>query len=338
MLTVRLMPDDTMEILGRIDTQIKLRGVRIESEGVSSVIRNAAYHFPGLHAKNPPDVSTILSRHPQLKADQLVSFIGLDATATIAHRRSTKPRIYENVPRGLTRALKEACNRELASYMRPAHIVPLDFLPLNQNGKTDNKVLVALFQSESLEALGRAGAQRSDQCTNGSESSRSLNEAESKAAEIICHYVEVRREQLSPSSNLFQLGFDSVKLVHLASEFRTSYNTRSLSVGTIIQHPTIEELARLLEGIRGTNQERPSTSRVTDFSRQWRPEVEETYGAEKIESALPTFPVQDGVLYRSADLKSLYIQHVLLRIRGNVDIEKLKSAWTALMAQHEILR
>ncbi|KAL5533182.1 hypothetical protein ACEPAF_4958 [Sanghuangporus sanghuang] len=335
---VRLMPDDTMEILGRIDTQIKLRGVRIESEGVSSVIRNAAVRFPGLHVKNAPDVSTILARHPQLKTDQLVSFIGLDSTATIAHRRSTKPSIYENVPRGLMHALKEACTRELASYMRPAHVVPLDFIPLNQNGKTDNKVLSALFQCESLETLSRAGAQKGDHHVNGVESSRSLNELEVNVAEIICKYAEVRKEQLIPSSNLFQLGFDSVKLVRLASEFRSLCNARSLSVGTIIQHPTIEGLATLLEGAQGPNQGKSSVSRVEEFAQQWRPEVEETYGAEKIEKALPTFPVQDGVLYRSADLKTLYIQHVLLRVHGGVDIEKLKSAWTALMAQHEILR
>ncbi|KAL5529265.1 hypothetical protein ACEPAG_5250 [Sanghuangporus baumii] len=335
---VRLMPDDTMEILGRIDTQIKLRGVRIESEGVSSVIRNAAVRFPGLNVKNAPDVSTILARHPQLKTDQLVSFVGLDSSATIAHRRSTKPNIYENVPRGLIHALKEACTRELASYMRPAHIVPLDFIPLNQNGKTDNKVLSALFQSESLEALSRAGVRKSDHHANGVESSRSLNETEVKVAEIICKYVEIRKEQLIPSSNLFQLGFDSVKLVRLASEFRSLYNSRSLSVGIIIQHPTIEELATLLEGTQGPNQGKSSVSHVEEFAQQWRPEVEETYGAEKIEKALPTFPVQDGVLYRSADLKALYIQHVLLRVHGDVDIEKLKSAWTALMAQHEILR
>ena len=75
-----------------------------------------------------------------------------------------------------------------------------------------------------------------------------------------------------------------------------------------------------------------------EFLRQWRPEVEETYGTEKVEQVLPTFPVQDGVLYRSADLSTLYIQHVVLKIHSGVDMQKLKRSWVALVSQHEILR
>ena len=46
---VRMMPDLTLEIIGRIDTQIKLRGVRIESEGISSILRNAAAQIGRAH-------------------------------------------------------------------------------------------------------------------------------------------------------------------------------------------------------------------------------------------------------------------------------------------------
>lgn len=168
------MPDDTMEILGRIDSQIKLRGVRIESEGVSSVIREAAAGFSGLTSRTVPDVSTILSRHPQLRADQLVSFIALDSSKSIAHRRSAKPQVLEIVPAGLINTLKEACVRELASYMRPAHIIPLDFLPLNQNGKSDNKALDALFRATSLDVLDRAGISKAKDNAVGKERSRDL--------------------------------------------------------------------------------------------------------------------------------------------------------------------
>lgn len=330
------MPDDTMEILGRIDSQIKLRGVRIESEGVSSVIRKAAAGFAGLASRTVPDVSTILSRHPQLKADQLVSFVALDSSKSIAHRRSAKPRVLETVPAGLMNTLREACARELASYMRPAHIVPLDFLPLNQNGKTDNKALGALFRVTSLDVLGRAGTSKAKDGVIGKGPSRGLNEAEAKVAAIVTRYSEVDRAQISPSSNLFQLGFDSLKLVRFAAELRSSHDSRSISVSGIMQHPTVEEIASLLEGTK--NQKQGRSSHVDAFLRQWRQEVEEVYGVEKVDKILPTFPVQDGVLYRSADLNTLYIQHVVLKINESVDTVKLKSAWATLMSRHEILR
>ncbi|EJD05778.1 uncharacterized protein FOMMEDRAFT_119062 [Fomitiporia mediterranea MF3/22] len=335
---VRLMPDDTLEILGRIDTQIKLRGVRIESEGVSSVIRKAATEVPGMKSKTVPDVSTILSRHPQLKTDQLVSFIGLDSSKSVALRRKEQPRVLNSVPKGLMRALKEACARELASYMRPAHIVPLDFLPMNQNGKTDNKALDALFRSETLEVLGRANAQRGDESAEVGVLTRELNEKEAEIAKLLSRHIDVGHAELQPSSNLFQLGFDSLKLVRLAAQLRSSHNTKSVSVGNIIQQPTIEGIAALLVDVRTAEKGISRSSGLDKFLRQWRSEVEGTYGTEKVEQVLPTFPVQDGVLYRSADLSTLYIQHVVLKIHSSVDIQKLKRSWVALVSQHEILR
>ncbi|KAG8692019.1 Non-ribosomal peptide synthetase [Ceratobasidium sp. 394] len=60
---VRMMPDNTIEIMGRIDTQIKLRGVRIESEGVSNVLRKAS--------KQPLDVATLIAKHPDSGSELL---------------------------------------------------------------------------------------------------------------------------------------------------------------------------------------------------------------------------------------------------------------------------
>ncbi|THH11834.1 hypothetical protein EW145_g392 [Phellinidium pouzarii] len=339
---VRLMPDDTFEIMGRIDTQIKLRGVRIESEGVSSVVRNAAMKFPGLKSHGVADVSTVLARHPHLHTDQLVSFISWDSSIPIGHRRSEKPHVLTSAPSGLMRALRDASTRELASYMRPAHIVPLDFLPLNPNGKTDEKALVVLFQGESLEMLGRAGAQNDENDGAGGNtptSNRPLSETEARIADIVAHFTAIPREQLRPSSNLFELGLDSLKVVRLASEMRSTLGLGPVvSVGNLVQHPTIEELATLTQGGNDNRVRASRDSYVTAFSTQWRQEIEEAVGPEKVESILPTFPVQDGVLYRSADLNTLYVQHVVLKIHEGVDTEKLKSTWATLMSHHEILR
>ncbi|CDO69498.1 hypothetical protein BN946_scf184785.g3 [Trametes cinnabarina] len=82
---VRMMPDATLEIIGRIDTQIKLRGVRIESEGISSILRNAAA------PKYSVDAMTILAKHPSIGIDQLVSFVACDSSVPIATRKGGKP-------------------------------------------------------------------------------------------------------------------------------------------------------------------------------------------------------------------------------------------------------
>lgn len=337
------MPDDTFEILGRIDTQIKLRGVRIESEGVSAVIRKAAVEFPSLQSKSVPDVCTILARHPSIKSDQLVSFIAWDPNVSITTRRSVKPKIITSVPQGLIKALKSASTKELASYMRPAHIIPLDFLPLNTNGKTDSKILLSVFQSEDLAILGMVDSDGLGDAHSAEQSKRTLNSAEMKLAELVSHYTSVSREQLTPYSNLFALGLDSLALVRLASEMRSEFGPFSapLAIGQLIQNPTIEALSIIVEKISIDSENLPTNCKVSftsAFEQQWRDVVGASIEASQIQAVLPTFPVQDGVLYRSSSHSNLYVQHVILRLYDNVCIKKLKDAWSDVVARHDILR
>ena len=151
--SVQIVPDGMLEILGQIDTQIKLCGVCIESE-ISAVVWRAAADSPGL--KTQLGTLTVLVKHPVLQTDQLISFVAWDTSVSVTHQRMQKLHVLLSAPRGLFRALRNRCARELASNMRSAHIVPMSFLPLNSNRKTDNEMLVSIFQSESLDTIGKA--------------------------------------------------------------------------------------------------------------------------------------------------------------------------------------
>lgn len=240
--------------------------------------------------------------------------------------------------------LKEACARELASYMRPAHIVPLDFLPMNQNGKTDNKVLISIFQTSTLDVLGHAFIRDSGR-EQSTAVNRQMNATEEKLVEIIRSQTTAPREQLGASSHLFELGFDSIKLIRLTSQIRSCFNALSspISLSDIMRTPTVEAIASLLEERqRASVPSFPSSSRaspVEAFAREWKAEAESVYGPDLVESVLPTFPVQDGILYRSSGSGgTLYVQHVVMRCHGDVSVENLKTAWQATMVHHEILR
>lgn len=336
------MPDDSLEILGRIDTQIKLRGVRIEAEGISSVFQDAAAVFPDFATKGLPDVSTMLAQHPSLKTDQLVTFIACDFGVPVSRRRIEKPRIYLDTPEGLMESLEETCIRELASYMRPAHIIPLDFLPLNSNGKTDNRILSALFQDESLDMLGKSRTRyQSANSASGRPKSRwGLSKEESQIADAVARLTAVSRVDLTPFSDLFELGFDSTKLVRLASDLKRVFpNARkSVTASNLVQNPTIEKIAAVMTSGESAKTDGYNESYVALISQKWKAKVEKAYGLEKVEKVLPTFPVQEGVLYRSADLEFLYVQHVVMNLNDGIDIERLKNAWKAVMDAHEILR
>ena len=68
-IPVRMMPDHSIEIMGRVDSQVKYRGVRIDTEGISSILRAAAKSIAEL------DAPTLITSHPQIGQELLVSFV-----------------------------------------------------------------------------------------------------------------------------------------------------------------------------------------------------------------------------------------------------------------------
>lgn len=116
----RWRPDGEVEILGRIDGQIKLRGVRIEPGEIEAAIRA----FPHVH-----DAAVVLKGAGVEAA--LVAFV---------------------VPETAAEPLHEVLAQQLPDAMRPQFIVGVDALPLNASGKVDRRALLAAHASLHAES------------------------------------------------------------------------------------------------------------------------------------------------------------------------------------------
>lgn len=109
---VRWLPDGNLEFIGRIDNQVKLRGLRIEIEAIETQI---------LHNEKITQCAVAL-KHNEKLGKFLVAYLVLQ----------------ENVD---LNALREALRENLPYYMIPNFFVALDKLPLTENGKIDRKSL-----------------------------------------------------------------------------------------------------------------------------------------------------------------------------------------------------
>ena len=326
---VRMMADGTLEIIGRIDTQIKLRGVRIESEGISSIIRNAA---PATH---PLDVLTILAKHPAIGVDQLVSFIAWDASVAIGKRKGGTPSVVVP-PDGLLRLLRGACDRELASYMRPSHLIPLNFIPLSGNGKADAKVLTALFLGLDLDVLTRLMA--GGPSVEASQDDRTeLTEAERKVVEVLGPHIKVPLERIGPHANLFECGMDSLAITRFAADLRKVFGV-TVSPARMMQSPVVSGIAALVDSDGSDSTAGGVSESFSQFVSMVEEETAAAYSADVAASLLPPFPVQEGILYRSANSPTMYVQHVLMRLASNTSVTDLRDAWSEVASQHEMLR
>ncbi|HMZ78170.1 MAG TPA: amino acid adenylation domain-containing protein, partial [Acidobacteriota bacterium] len=112
---VRLLADGNLQFLGRIDTQVKLRGFRIETGEIEAVLMSH------------PDVEqavVILWDDPAV-GQHLVGYV---ATHTIGLQRQH---------------LHEFLSSRLPAYMRPSALVVLTSLPLTTSGKVNRRALPA---------------------------------------------------------------------------------------------------------------------------------------------------------------------------------------------------
>jgi amino acid adenylation domain-containing protein len=108
----RWRPDGTIEYLGRIDGQVKLRGIRIELGEIEAALRAQ----PGVR-----DAAVTVS---EVSPGDL-RLVGYVAGAEVPDADS----------------LRTALRASLPEYMVPAAVVPLGALPLTASGKTDHRAL-----------------------------------------------------------------------------------------------------------------------------------------------------------------------------------------------------
>src|SRR5262249_49633855 len=113
---VRYRPNGTLEFLGRLDTQVKVRGFRIETAEVEHVLKQ----YPGLLE------CVVVAREDTPGDKRLVGYL------------------VAREPRPAVGDLRQFLSAKLPAYMVPSVFVPLDALPHTPNGKIDRRALPAL--------------------------------------------------------------------------------------------------------------------------------------------------------------------------------------------------
>jgi amino acid adenylation domain-containing protein len=121
---VRQRPDGCLEFLGRVDHQVKVRGVRIELGEVESV----------------------LARHPEVGQAVVMVREDTPGDARLVGYVVSRGNGLEE------RELRSYLRESLPDYMMPSALVVLDALPLNPSGKVDRAALPAPSRSAGRRA------------------------------------------------------------------------------------------------------------------------------------------------------------------------------------------
>jgi amino acid adenylation domain-containing protein/non-ribosomal peptide synthase protein (TIGR01720 family) len=223
---VRIGEGGSLEFLGRLDEQVKIRGHRVE----------------------PGEVEWHLNQHPSVR-DGAVVYL-----APRKDQRAASGRLaacYVPVDDGLTAEegailLESFLRTTVPPAMVPRQYLRLDRVPLNRNGKVDRAAL-RLLASEQTSDPARTAADR-----------RPASAIESVVKEVWERCLD--RQGIDLDRGLYSLHGDSLTAIQICAELsRRGYQ---LAVADLLKGPTIRECSRhVIAARRPVSDDRPALSR-----------------------------------------------------------------------------
>ena len=304
-----------IQLLGRKDTQIKLRGQRIEVGEVEQQARQATAEVQ--------EVAVELTTFPgATRGPELVGFLVL--------RKSSDQRTVSQALRAVQCRLESM----LPHYMVPSLLVPIPELPLTASKKTDRRRLremgttLSLAQLKELKALA-AGEKR-----------QPTTEGEKQLLEHWAEVLNIDPESIGIDDSFFRLGGDSVAAMRLTVMARKS--GLSLAVADIFRNPTLVAQAQVVANTAfNANESTMPFSLVSsaDKAALVRGELAALCGVDDslVVDAYPCTPLQEGLLSLTAKRSGDYVLQAVLEF-NEVDIDAFRKAWESTVAEIDVLR
>ncbi|WP_371170553.1 amino acid adenylation domain-containing protein [Aliiroseovarius sp. 2305UL8-7] len=206
--------------LGRIDKQVKIRGFRVELGGIETALEQ----FAGIRQ------AAVVARPGADGADKtLIGYYvakkGFDDKGLQAHLETVLP-----------------------DYAVPAHLVELDELPLNDNGKVDRK---------ALEARKLA--------TKAVKAKKSATSSDVKSL-VVSTLVDVLQiEDVDLNTNFFDLGASSLHIARVHERLQDKLS-RDFPISDFFLHSTAATLAAHLSDPKLAEQPAPKEAQIRDLS------------------------------------------------------------------------
>jgi amino acid adenylation domain-containing protein len=218
----RWLPDGNIQFLGRVDQQVKIRGLRIE----------------------PAEIEAQLARHDQIKEAVVIDHQGTQGDKYLcAYCIPRNP--GDSLPP--SSQLRHYLSLSLPNYMIPSFFVQIHRLPLNANGKVNRSALPAPSASQLLQLSHLAGTDH----TNAPRTA-----LERTVARVWADVLGWQFEQIDIHHNFFEMGGDSIKVIRTAS--RLKKQSLSIDAAQLFSYQTIAQIAAHLEhSSTGTTHARP---------------------------------------------------------------------------------
>ncbi|CAG9990176.1 unnamed protein product [Clonostachys byssicola] len=307
---VRYNDDGTLDYVGRKDTQVKIRGQRVELGEVEHHVRQCV-----------PDARQLqVLAEVILPADHSSPFLAVFlSSATILETKDDS----EITVLSITSEVEDLLERQLPSYMVPSVYFKVPQLPMTITGKTDRKRLREMAASLSTQKL--ADLRSKSQGRREMPSTPVQIELRNLWARVL----KIEADTIGLDDNFFRLGGDSITAMRLVSQARSECNFE-LSVMNIFKHPRLGAQAQLAVNISSSEENiiLPFSLMGTEFDLDnHKSEIAKRCGGvDSIEDVYPCTPLQKGLLAITSTTQGKYLQQAVLDFSPDVDLSRFREA------------
>lgn len=311
-------PDFSLRILGRKDTQVKLRGQRLELGQIEHQVRQSL-------AIPCSVVADLVFLDNGSKHGNLVVFVSFD---------QARPTALDNEFRSRTRELHSQLSLNLPSFMVPSAIIPMPSLPLNMSGKVDRLKL-----KQAASGLNAQSILYFSEVKKPSARSSVFTEPEKRLRSLWAEILEIDIARISLNDNFLHIGGDSILAMKMVAVANKKGDGIILTVKDIFRHPRLCDMALAASAaIKATNSSQIEPYQLLDCaSYQEVDEVRRKVAAlcrvklASIRDIYPCSPLQEGLMAISVKRPGYYIAQHIFDIPTSVELDRLRRAWAVVI-------
>lgn len=311
---VQYQEDGSLKYIGRKDTQVKIRGQRVELEEIEHHVRDTL--SPGYDIA----VEMVPLGQGEAKSTALVAFISHE---TLHDVESSRMPILETPSVAIAERLPSilgSLHCSLPEYMIPKFFLPISHLPLTASGKVDRRRLREAAAQLSGDDLKFYSDYDSDGKSTQSTTSFDLCES---IGNTFATVLNISTGSVGDNDDFFVLGGDSITAMRVVSLCRQE--NIILETGDILQYRTVSKIASAARvNLLSSASFVSSGSEIT-----WKDENDVPFGLS---------PIQRMFFDDSPNGDNHFNQSMLLEATRTIDVNQLKIATYAVVDRHPMLR
>ncbi|KAK8045643.1 Hydroxamate-type ferrichrome siderophore peptide synthetase [Apiospora rasikravindrae] len=326
----RMLPDGSLIILGRIDTQIKLRGQRIELQDVHANIMSSglARSCASIVSKSEEDAN---------KTQHLTSFyVPLHSMEDVQHFSILE--MDDDALRAMNLSILQTLQAALPPYMLPTFLIPISQTPLTSSGKINTSAL-----HDSVRCLTDGVLQKYTLGGGGEEwdtAGPEWTDLERTIASALAETLEIDPGQVSRWTSFLVIGLDSLTAMAFTRKLNKVLNQSRVTISEVLKHTSVARLSNFVSSRREpTAITETNSGKASLLPDDICADIKARLHDLLVESVLPCTPLQEAMLassVSSSDRSTAYCNQLLFRLERAPD--EIRRYWNEMCSRHGILR